>query len=257
MKNMKIWSLLIIIGLSFGINSAMAAEKFNLCVYDISFGVKGASIESGSRIEKMATDYFKARPDIKVISKKDFKSYVSNKLKVKKAGEKELLDIAKFAGLDLLVFLKASGDLSGDVSLEDLFGEDNTSNLKLNIKIYDVYQGAAVFEEESVITNLSEVKKSIGDMLSKFDFPIKRGKVKKVEDNKVAVNIGLDDGIDAGQTISIFKAESKIKIGSSEIIPVGDKLAEGTVEKAIDAMSLIALNETAEVRVGDYAEAII
>lgn len=233
---------------------SLAAEKYNICVYDINYNVTGASPESAAEIEKDVLTDLSKRDEFNLISKDNLKSLVGLYSKDGKVGEAGLIETAKFAGIDYFLLLNVSGEVkTSSDKLEELFDQNGSHPLQLGLKILDIAHNETAWEANNSVDNMTEVRAEIKKEISDLKLKYKRGKVEKVSDSKIAVNLGQNDGVVVGQKAAIYKAQA-IKVGKINLSVPGEKAGDAVFEKVVKDRSMMAMEGSPEVKVGDFVE---
>jgi hypothetical protein len=237
---------------------ALAAEKYVVCLYDSAFDVQGVSPEAGAFLEKAVLKDLKSRSDFMVIDKDALRNIVGKFSKERKIGENELVEAAGFAGIDLLALLEVKGKIKSaeDISLEELFSEEGEKAFSMKLKIYDVSHNEVAYDKAASFNELSEAKVILKGLLSEFDYPLKRGKIIKIEEGKAAINMGSADGVLVGQGVEAYEPAAKVKLGKNEVQPLGKKVAEAKVIKVTNNASLVELADWNAIKEGYYVETL-
>src|SRR3989339_15400 len=233
----------------------LAVEKFSLCVYEVDFKVAGVSPKLGESLEQVLIKELKVDGRFHVVSKRGLQDLISKFSKSGKVTEEELIETAKFTGLDLIALLIVSGNASKDgVSLDELFGEPADNSIKINLKLIDITHDAKIYERSVGFDAISDINSELKKLVRELNYPIVRGKIVKIKEDKIAIDLGSANGLAEGQGLVIFKPFLSAKIGEVEVNTLQGKIGEGVVVKTVNNAAMIKINDDIKVEEGNIVE---
>jgi hypothetical protein len=234
--------------------ASFASEKYNICVYDIDYNVTGASPESLAEIEREVIDTLSKHSGLNTVDKEALKEVIGKYSGGGKVEAAELAETAKFAGIDYLLLLSLSGEvMAASDKLDELFEQNNSRPLHLGLKILDITHDETAAEINSDLDNMLEVRMGIKKQIFDLDLKYQRGRVEKISDGKIAVDLGQDDGAVEGQKAAVYKA-IQVKVGRIDLSARGEMIGRATVEKMTKDKTMMLMEGSPEVKVGDFVE---
>ncbi|KAF0134979.1 MAG: hypothetical protein FD145_360 [Candidatus Saganbacteria bacterium] len=174
-----------------------------------------------------------------------------------KSREDKIIEEAENLGIDLVAFIGLQGKKKSrtEMLIDEIFEDEQSRAFKLKVQVFDVFHNEALLERERSFDEIGDARQSFKKMLSDLNYPYLRGRIFKVEGEKAAVNFGLEDGIEPGSKVEVYKAAPKVKIGKNEIRPLGKSVGQAEVIKVISNASLIQSTEEKELKENYYVEA--
>jgi len=116
-----------------------------------------------------------------------------------------------------------------------------------------------VFDKKIELANIADSGKLITKALQEFnnEYPRKRGRIVKIKDNKLAINLGAADGLVEGALITVYEEDQAVKFKDIKIKPRGKKIIEALVTKVVGKGALAELDsplEAKKIKEGYYVE---
>jgi len=233
----------------------LAAEKFSLCVYEVDFKVAGVSPKLGESLEQVLIKELKTDGRFHVVSKRGLQGLISKFSKSGKVTEEELIETAKFTGLDLIAVLIVSGSVPKDGDLlDELFGEPVDNSIKINLKLIDISHDAKIYERSVDFNAISDINPELKKLVKTLNYPIVRGKIVKIKEDKIAIDLGSANGLTEGQELVIFKPFTSTKLGEVEVNTLQGKIGEGVIAKTVNNAAMIKVNDGIKVEEGNIVE---
>jgi hypothetical protein len=247
------------------VGAASAGDKFYACLYEME--AKSKDIKQEEWIKSIKDDLIKTLKNsgIFILVPAGEIKKITDEIALKKGSSYDKAkEVSEFYGIDLLISGKIQGEKkSDDQLLEELFSEGSSDEYLLTVKldVYDLAEKKSIFRKELKITGKADAEKLIETAVWEFkkEFVKRRGRIIKIKGDKLAINLGANDGLKSDNVVTFYEADKPIKLGDLIIIPRGKKLMDGVATTVIERGALVELEfpNIKKVKEGYYVEFMV
>lgn len=255
-------TILFLIMIVFLAGVALAGERFTACPYGIEVTAKEFKAENKAALEKALIQSLRETKIFALVPVDEIKKLTAKMTPKKTSPYEKAKEVAEFCGIDFLISGKVEGGKKTDEALlEELFNEDGKISqlLSLNLTIYDVAGRKNAFDKKIELADPADYGKAVRKALEEFgrEYSRKRGRIVKIKDIKLAINLGKADGLVEGALVTIYEEDQAVKFKDIKIKPRGKKIIEAIVTKVVEKGALAEIDSPLEAKMikeGYYVE---
>src|SRR3989339_503289 len=138
--------------------------------------------------------------------------------------------------------------------LQDLISKFSKSGKVTEEELIDITHDAKIYERSVGFDAISDINSELKKLVRELNYPIVRGKIVKIKEDKIAIDLGSANGLAEGQGLVIFKPFLSAKIGEVEVNTLQGKIGEGVVVKTVNNAAMIKINDDIKVEEGNIVE---
>lgn len=247
-------ALLILFLVSILAGLAAAGERFSVCPYGITVFAKDLKAADKAGLEKSLISALNSTELFVLVPAKEIKQLAGEIISKGEPSLEKAREAAEFSGIDFLVSGQLKGGKKNDEQLlDELFSEGApaSSAFALKLSVYDIEAKKTVYEEEMPLNKIGEAGKKMNESFKEFKkgYSRRRGRIVKIKDNKMAINLGAADGLKPDSIMTIYKEDPAVKIGKDLTLkPRGKKVIVAAVTRVADKAAIIEADSPADLK---------